>query len=172
MKLADRIVARALSQVGYKEGENNSSKYGTWYGMPNQSWCAMFVSWVFSCEDALGAVALHSHGYAYCPDLLAFAKKNHLLKSIRNITPGDVLLFCWDDSGVPEHTGIALSAYDPKSHMILTVEGNTGGNVQGSQPNGDGVYKRFRPSSCVVGVVSLDLAVKYWNKHNPTKEIA
>lgn len=171
MKLADRIVARALSQVNYKEGPNNENKYGAWYQMNNESWCAMFVSWVFSCEHALGAIAIGSHGYAYCPTMLSWARQRHLLKSIRNIKPGDILLFCWDNSGVPEHTGIATSAYDPKSHMILTVEGNTGGQVQGSQSNGDGVYKRARPASCIVGVVSLDLAVAYFNKLNPKKEI-
>lgn len=170
--LAERIVARALSQVGYKEGPNNQNKYGEWAGMDHESWCAMFVSWVFSCEHALGAIAVGTHGYAYCPALLAWAKQRGLLKSIRNISAGDILLFCWDGSGVPEHTGIATSTYDPQSHMILTSEGNTGGQVQGNQTNGDGVYKRVRPASCVVGVVSLDLAVKYWNKHNPTKEIA
>ena len=171
MKLADRIVARALSQVGYKEGPNNENKYGAWYGMNNESWCAMFVSWVFSCERALGAIAIGSHGYAYCPTMLSWAKEHHLLKSIRNIKPGDILLFCWDNSGVPEHTGIATSNYDPKSHMILTAEGNTGAQVQGSQSNGDGVYKRARPASCIVAVVSLDLAVALWNKTNPKKEI-
>ena len=171
MKLADRIIARAFSQVGYKEGPNNENKYGAWAGMNNEPWCAMFVSWVFSCERALGAIATDSHGYAYCPTLLSWAKQRHLLKSIRNITPGDILLFCWDDSGVPEHTGIATSIYDPRSHMILTVEGNTGGNVIGSQSNGDGCYKRARPASCVVAVVSLDLAVAYWNRNNPSKEI-
>ena len=86
MKLADRIIARATSQIGYKEGPNNSNKYGRWYGMDNESWCAMFVSWVFSCEHALGAIATNSHGYAYCPSLLSWAKERHLLKSIRNIT--------------------------------------------------------------------------------------
>ena len=171
MKLNERIVARALTQVGYKEGPNNENKYGAWYGMNNESWCAMFVSWVFSCERALGAIAIGSHGYAYCPTMLSWAKEHHLLKSIRNIKPGDILLFCWDNSGVPEHTGIATSAYDPKSHMILTAEGNTGAQVQGSQSNGDGVYKRARPASCIVGVVSLDLAVALWNKTNPKKEI-
>lgn len=39
------IIGVALTQKGYKEGNNNSTKYGTWYGLPNQPWCAMFVSW-------------------------------------------------------------------------------------------------------------------------------
>ena len=39
------IVAVAKTQLGYREGANNDTKYGTWYGLPNQPWCAMFVSW-------------------------------------------------------------------------------------------------------------------------------
>lgn len=39
------IVSIAKTQVGFMEGDNNDTKYGTWYGLPNQPWCAMFVSW-------------------------------------------------------------------------------------------------------------------------------
>lgn len=39
------IVQVAKTQLGYTEKSNNATKYGTWYGKPNQPWCAMFVSW-------------------------------------------------------------------------------------------------------------------------------
>ena len=39
------IVSIAKTQVGFREGDNNDTKYGSWYGLPNQPWCAMFVSW-------------------------------------------------------------------------------------------------------------------------------
>lgn len=39
------IIGVALTQVGYKEGANNYTKYGVWYGKPNSPWCGMFVSW-------------------------------------------------------------------------------------------------------------------------------
>lgn len=39
------IVSIARTQLGYMEGDNNDTKYGDWYGLPNQPWCAMFVSW-------------------------------------------------------------------------------------------------------------------------------
>ena len=39
------IVGVALTQVGYKEGSNNYTKYGVWYGLSNSPWCGMFVSW-------------------------------------------------------------------------------------------------------------------------------
>ena len=39
------IIGVALTQVGYREGSNNYTKYGVWYGLSNSPWCAMFVSW-------------------------------------------------------------------------------------------------------------------------------
>lgn len=48
MGYRDDIVDIALSQLGYTEGPNNDTIYGDWYGLPNQPWCAMFVSW---CAD-------------------------------------------------------------------------------------------------------------------------
>ena len=45
MGFRDDIVDMAISQLGYTEGPNNDTKYGDWYGLPNQPWCAMFVSW-------------------------------------------------------------------------------------------------------------------------------
>lgn len=39
------IIGVALTQVGYREGSNNYTKYGEWYGQPNSPWCGMFVSW-------------------------------------------------------------------------------------------------------------------------------
>lgn len=39
------IVGVALTQVGYAEGANNANKYGVWYHLDNEPWCAIFVSW-------------------------------------------------------------------------------------------------------------------------------
>ena len=39
------ILAIALSQLGYMEKYENDTKYGDWYGLPGQPWCAMFISW-------------------------------------------------------------------------------------------------------------------------------
>lgn len=39
------IIAVAMTQLGYREKNENDTKYGDWYGLPNQPWCAMFVSW-------------------------------------------------------------------------------------------------------------------------------
>ena len=39
------IIGVALTQMGYRELGVNDTKYGDWYGLPEQEWCAMFVSW-------------------------------------------------------------------------------------------------------------------------------
>ena len=43
--MRNKIVEIAQKEIGYKEGKNNDTKYGNWYGLPNQPWCAMFISW-------------------------------------------------------------------------------------------------------------------------------
>lgn len=42
-----RALNVALSQLGVTETGNNKTKYGEWYGMDGNAWCAMFVSWCF-----------------------------------------------------------------------------------------------------------------------------
>ena len=39
------ILGVALTQMDYMEGNNNDTKYGTWYGLPYNPWCAMFITW-------------------------------------------------------------------------------------------------------------------------------
>ena len=41
----DNMLKIAESQLGYRETAENHTKYGKWYGMDGQPWCAMFVSW-------------------------------------------------------------------------------------------------------------------------------
>ena len=39
------LINVGLTQIGFTEGPNNRTKYGSWYSTPNQPWCATFVSW-------------------------------------------------------------------------------------------------------------------------------
>jgi len=147
------IVTRAKKEVGYKEGLNNDTKYGTWYGLNHQPWCAMFVSWIFSCAKLTNLIAQTPKGYASCIDFEAWARKKGLIVPINTIQSGDILLFDFDNNEKSEHTGLAIGSYDLKSHTVPTCEGNTGGDHIGSQSNGDGVYLKFRPLSCIRVVV-------------------
>lgn len=48
----ESVIRRAEAELGYKEGRNNSNKYGKWFGMNNVSWCCIFVVYCFA--HALG----------------------------------------------------------------------------------------------------------------------
>lgn len=61
--MRNKIVQVAISQIGYKEGKNNDTKYGNWYGLKNQPWCAMFVSW---CANQAGIPANIIPKFASC----------------------------------------------------------------------------------------------------------
>ena len=39
------IVNIAQKQIGFIEGPNNENPYGTWYGMPNQSYCYIVLKY-------------------------------------------------------------------------------------------------------------------------------
>ena len=144
------IVDIAKAEVGYQEGPNNDSKYGKWYGLNNQSWCAMFVSWCFNEAGLLSKVlAQGKKGFASCDVGLKWFARNNKLIPVGKAQAGDIAFFQFDSDAQPDHVGI-VSSNDGKN--LLCYEGNTSSGKGGSQANGDGVYLRKRPYSLVMGV--------------------
>ena len=144
------VVDIAKSQLGYQEGPNNDSKYGKWYGLNNQSWCAMFVSWCFNEVGLLSKVlAQGKKGFASCDVGLKWFARNNKLVPVGKAEAGDIAFFQFDADAQPDHVGIVASN-DGKN--LFCYEGNTSSGKGGSQSNGDGVYLRKRPYSLVMGV--------------------
>ena len=153
MKQVEAVLAVAAKEVGTKDGPNNQTKYGAWYGLDHNPWCAMFVSWVFNSANCLPLIAQTPKGYASCSAFEAWAKTKGLVVDKSLIQPGDILLFDFSGKGVAEHTGIAIS-YDKNSHLVSSYEGNTGPDHVGvNQANGDGAYLKHRALSTVRAVV-------------------
>lgn len=144
------VVNIANSQIGYQEGINNDTMYGKWYGMNNQPWCAMFVSWVFSEAGLASSVAVSTRkGFASCDaGLKWFAKKNKLVP-IGQAQAGDIVFFQFDDDAQPDHVGIVVKN---NGKYLWCIEGNTAADTKGSQSNGDGVYRKKRAYSLVMAV--------------------
>lgn len=137
------VVSFARKEVGFVEGPNNDNKYGVWYGMNHEPYCAMFVSWCFAQAGLSSIVAATtSKGFAYCPDGLSwFQKKGQIVDKYAG-QPGDIVFFSWSGH-TAEHVGIIVAA---SKDGITTVEGNTSADHKmGSQANGDGVWLRHRP---------------------------
>lgn len=124
------IIGIALTQVGYREGPNNSTKFGTWYGLPNQEWCATFVSWCARqaqiSTDILGRSAVATPDWGYF-DIDAYRGDQYIPQ------PGD-LFFTYNET----HVGLV---YYVEGEHFYTIEGNTN---EGGSADGYGVLIRKR----------------------------
>ncbi|HEV2448531.1 MAG TPA: hypothetical protein VGS58_21510 [Candidatus Sulfopaludibacter sp.] len=72
--------------------------------------------------------------------------------AIAEMRPGDLVLYCWNGSGLPEHVGLFRA---DAGGSVRTVEFNTSPGQGGSQVNGHGVFVRTRPARFVVGSVAV-----------------
>jgi len=116
----DKFLEVALSQVGYKETGKDITKYGEWYGMNGQPWCAMFVSW---CANQVGVLntlipkyASSSAGYKW------FQKNTGVTMSPKPGYIGFIKNTGSNKKTYPaEHTFIV---YDVQGNYVITIEGN------------------------------------------------
>lgn len=146
------ILEIALQELNQTEEGDNLTKYGKWYGMNGQPWCAMFVSWVYAQAGLSKSVAAStSKGFASCDaGLKWFAKKGKLVP-VGEAQEGDIVFFQFDDDAQPDHVGIVI--FNNKTMKNLTcIEGNTSPTKKGSQSNGGGVYKKKRSYATVMAV--------------------
>ena len=147
------VVEIAKAEIGTKETGNNDNKYGKWYGLNNQPWCAMFVSWVFNKANLGNKITAQGEkGFASCDaGLKWFINKNKMIP-IGQAQAGDIVFFQFDKDAEPDHVGI-VKWNNTRLKYLQVIEGNTSSGSKGSQSNGDGVYLRKRPYSLVMGVV-------------------
>ena len=140
MTTAAGVLSVARSQIGvaeYPSGSNNQ-RYGIWYGMNYQPWCAMYVSW---CFDRAGFPLPIStpKGFCYTPYGVNWAKAHGLWSESGRYAPADVIFYNFDSDPGPEHTGIVLR---DDGRVVTVYEGNT--SNAGSQYNGGEVCLKVR----------------------------
>lgn len=143
MATAQALLNIARAELGTKESppSSNQVKYASWYGLPGQPWCAMFVAWVF---DKAG-VDLPAHT-ASCGDLMSAAQAEGCWVT-ENYRPGDVAIYDFPGGAKTDHCGIIEKVY---IDHIEAIEGNTG---IGNDSNGGEVMRRSRSASTIVGAV-------------------
>lgn len=148
------VIEIAKAEIGYtEEGKSNDTKYGKWYGLNNNPWCAMFVSWCFDKAGLSKKIAAQNpKGFASCAaGLKWFTDKNKIIP-IGQAQAGDIVFFQFDTDAEPDHVGI-VKWNNTALKYLQVIEGNTSSGSKGSQANGDGVYLRKRSYSLVMGVV-------------------
>lgn len=142
----------ASQELGTIESGDNKTKYGKWYGMDGQPWCAMFVSWVYAQAGLSKRIAAStSKGFASCTIGLAWFAKKGKLVPVGQAQEGDIVFFQFDDDSQPDHVGLVVKNLK-KRKILVCVEGNTSPGNKGSQSNGGGVYERKRSYATVMGV--------------------
>jgi uncharacterized protein YgiM (DUF1202 family) len=123
---AQALLKVAQGEIGYVEGANNYTKYGAWYGLPNEAWCAMFVSWCANEADIPTSIIPKM---SWVPSMVSFYKgKNcYYARSSGYVPkPGDIIFF-----GSSSHVGIVESVTGTgSSATVNTIEGNTSDAVK------------------------------------------
>lgn len=140
------IINRAAQENGTKESPANSNKtkYGQWYGLNGEKWCAIFVSWVYDHAGyPLGFIEAPK-GYQSCQGGYNFWKAKGQLTN--DPQPGDIALFDWDGNGHCDHTGIFESWVDFTKTNFFSWEGNTSVN---NDSDGGMVMRRVRNRALV-----------------------
>uniref|UniRef100_UPI001E3E4E5D peptidoglycan-binding protein n=1 Tax=Clostridium haemolyticum TaxID=84025 RepID=UPI001E3E4E5D len=119
-----RFVNIAEGEVGVRERGNNLTKYGAWYGLDGNSWCAMFVSW---CANEAGILNRTVPKYASCANGAEWYKSKERYKTRESgyiPKTGDVIFFN-RNNGI-HHTGIVVSY---SGGTVYTIEGNSSNAV-------------------------------------------
>jgi hypothetical protein len=152
MSLRVNMVNTAISQIGTLEGSNNDNKYGRWFGLNNQPWCAIFVSWCAAKSGNMDfngefrplfarSAAVRGHR-SFHETFGEYMSKSQFIDYIGNDpkrapkATGCLIFFSGDS-----HIGI-VEQYYPGEQAVLTVEGNT--FVPSKGEDIQGVFRRYR----------------------------
>ena len=134
---------KARAEIGYSESpaNSNNNKFGQWYGMNHQPWCAMFCTWA----DQLGAFPTKSFvkgsKYAYVPYIVNDARLGiNGLTIVSSPIPGDLVCFDWSWDGEYDHIGMVEDPPDANGDFVA-IEGNTSTS---NNSNGGQVMRRNR----------------------------
>jgi len=151
----ESALALAADYIGYKESPSgsNSTKFGSWYGVNYQPWCAIFVTYCFSLGPSRPSPSFtRGSRYAYCPYLYAdAAAQRYGLSLTSSPRPGDVVLYDWS-GGEYDHVGIFEQGTNTSWQAI---EGNTSTS---NNSNGGEVMRRSRKKSGMAKVAFVRVA--------------
>jgi peptidoglycan hydrolase-like protein with peptidoglycan-binding domain len=145
------IIDTAAAENGTKESPANSNKtkYGQWYGLDGEKWCAIFVSFVYHHAGHPLEEIDRPKGYQSCQSGFNFWKKKK--RFTNQPEPGDIVLFDWTGDDHCDHTGIFVQWLDAGKTKFQSWEGNT---AQGNDSDGGQVMLRERRRTAVAAFVT------------------
>ncbi len=156
---AKAAVAYAKSMIGVIESSNVANAGATvtrkgkkggvtfWeeaWGLPACFWCLCFASY---CVRDIGGAEI-SGNCCLTTEIERMAKAHTggwVEVSAAEARAGDIVIFCFDGSGVSDHGELAVGPI--RNGMTDDVGGNTSSDEAGSQSNGGGVFAKRRSVS-------------------------
>lgn len=113
------VLSIARSQIGYREGYNNDTKYGIWYGDNHEPWCDQFVSW---CGAQAGEVK-NVGRFEYTPSHMEWFKSRGQFE-VNRPEVGALVFYKWPGVSNDEcdHVGIVEAVHS--NGTFTTIEGN------------------------------------------------
>ena len=155
------VLRVALQQYHYTESPpgSNRTKYGKWFGLNGEPWCAELVCWCGAHADGDNPIAKSANA-AGIQDLTVKTKGGkYILQHTANnkkkkaaldeIRYGDNVSFNFSGGTSRQHTGFAVGVW---GEYVYCIEGNTSFDNKGSQNNGGAVALRKRHYSTIVCV--------------------
>lgn len=123
MTTAQDVLNQARADLGYTEkpAGSNRTKFGHFYGLDGQPWCAQAISyWFFNAGLPLPAST--SKGFAYTPSGAAYFKRINRWGTTPQV--GAVVFYDFPGDSVNRisHVGIVEAV---EGDAIVTIEGNT-----------------------------------------------
>ncbi len=128
MATAADFVNVAYRENGYAESGSNRTKFGQWFGMDGEAWCAIFVSWCFA-QVGMGSVMPKTASAGEFPYQAQRNNKGvyHAQGSGYSPKRGDLFIKNYSGGGYADHVGIVYS--DASGNSFTTIEGNCGNKV-------------------------------------------
>jgi len=138
-KAAD-IIEIARTQLGYMEGSlegtvqgsNDCTKYGEWYGLNYNPWCAMFVSWCANeAEIPTTVIPKHASCDVGMNWFINNGRWNYSAAYGGSYTPApsDIVYFGYKGSSGFDSTHVGI-IYKVDNKNIYVLEGNSSAKVQ------------------------------------------
>lgn len=170
------VMRVALRQYHYTESPpgSNRTKYGKWFGLNGEPWCAEYASWCGYHAPGDNPIALSANaadiqdltvrnkGGKYVLEKTANNKKKKA--ALSKIGFGCSVSFNFNGGTERQHTGFAVGVW---GDYVYCMEGNTSFDSNGSQSNGGAVALRKRHYSTIVCVVRPAYTAKKF--HEPSK---
>ena len=121
------LVEVAIREIGYKQGADGSTKYGTWAGIGNANWCHAFVSW---CANECGFIEegiIPKTGSCETGRQWFIKRNEYQTGASYEPIAGDIVYFRHGNETVSHHVGIVEYS---ENGILHTIEGNSSGVVK------------------------------------------